>query len=100
MASFAFVLQRHRAKPPPHGVILIITQIGRENKFSAEIPVITIYPLRMRRENGSFFCYKFSTTIATQPSRIERIFCRVGFSRKKRKEISEMQMARPPLMQG
>ena len=44
-----------REQAPALRCNLIITQIGRENKFSAEVFVPVISPLRMQRE-ASVFC--------------------------------------------
>ena len=50
--SRRFATQRARLLVSP-----IITQIGRENKFSAEIFVFVISPLRMQRENTGFWFF-------------------------------------------
>ena len=48
-------LRRHLSQRERLFDSLIITQIGRENKFSAEIFVPAISPLRMQRERGAYF---------------------------------------------
>ena len=70
IAGFAFVLQRHRAKPiplkmyervhrlPPGGsfyATTIITQIGRENKFSAEIYVPAYFSAKNAERTVLFY---------------------------------------------
>ena len=49
-------LRRHLSQRERLFLSPIITQIGRENKFSAEILVPVISPLRMQREKASSFC--------------------------------------------
>ena len=54
---------RYACHLPPGGrlfVSSIITQIGRENKFSAEIFVSVISPLRMQREGFALLYLLFS----------------------------------------
>ena len=57
-ALLAYIFRYGGSKPPPYEIILIITQIGRENKFSAEI---CKHPYE-KEPKASFFIY-FSFTI-------------------------------------
>ena len=67
-------LRRHLSQRERHFANLIITQIGRENKFSAEIFVSVISPLRMQRERQRS-CFVCKAQFSLDSNSLQNFIC-------------------------